>query len=563
MINHRNSYLKIYIFILSISFLLSSCDIINEILGSEKDDSNLSSKQEQALTTVLNTQDDASDIMDNLFTSGMDTLDVIDSLANFFLADTSILNVWPDSEGVAVEYNNGISGGIFIGRFLPDTVNGAPPDTFIINSSYMNLRKQVSGNCVYSPNTKKSIYFDAAYTQFKKYNDKIITAANTSFSKVGIDPFVKYLNNDATIEVLSTLDQYGIIHITGHGWYYTKSQFGQLHETYLLTGEKAVINKTYGDLWDDILLKNIIIANYKGENSQGENRYWVSPKFVAWRNDFQNDDVFIYNGICSGLRGTWADELVTNAGASVMVGYDWTVNSVYESLWSARMYEEMSDTSLIKPLNINDCIYRIVHDNSDNNRRGWYQHYIGHGKFKYIHQIYKGDGDYTFWEDSLRGIGVEVYLDNVTFRSKPTNEPDWIYTDGLWESNSFQSGVFITGNIGTWNINDNIFTGTLDDVLGDTQVDSGTMKITFIDNPKSVNIDIVSNSIDTVFTEQKYIEFSINGVPYSNGLYQEYGSSVSRANYIYTSTTPDIIKEIVSFSCDNDAYIKIRLFKYN
>ena len=551
-----NRKFSIIIIVTSI-IIFVGCDIIDEIMGSGKDNSNPTPQQEQALTTVNTIQDDASDVMDNLFTSGMDTLDVIDSLANFFLADTSIQNVWPDSEGVAVEYKSGISGGIFIGRFLPDTVSGAPPDTFIIDNSYRNLARQVTENVVYSPQLKKSIYFDGAYDQFKNYNDKIITAANNGFSKVGIEPFVKYLNKDATIDVLSTLDEYGIIYLTGHGWYYTKSQFGKSHETYLLTGEKVVLNQTYGNLWDDILLKNIIIVNYKGEN-----RYWVSPKFVAWRNDFHDNKVFIYNGICNSLRGTWSYELVENAGASVLVGYDWPIFPKFESSWVVKMFDQMCDTSQTNPKTISNCIDDVIHDKSSG-LRGWYTNGIQNHKLKYVYLKYRGDKDYTFWEDSLRGIGVEVYLDNVTFRSKPTNEPDWIYTDGLWESNSFQSGVFITGNIGTWNINDNIFTGTLDDVLGDTQVDSGTMKITFIDNPKSVNIDIVSNSIDTVFTEQKHVEFSINGVPYSNGLYQEYGSSVSRANYIYTSTTPDIIKEIVSFSCDNDAYIKIRLFKYN
>ncbi|NHZ84864.1 MAG: hypothetical protein GWP19_03170 [Planctomycetia bacterium] len=544
------------IIIIASIILFNSCDIIDEIMGAGKDNSNLTPQQEQALTTVTTIQDNASDIMDNLFTSGMDTLDVIDSLANFFLADTSIQNVWPDSEGVAVEYKSGISGGIFIGRFLPDTVSGAPPDTFIIDNSYRNLARQVTENVVYSPQLKKSIYFDGAYDQFKNYNDKIITAANNGFSKVGIEPFVKYLNKDANIDVLSTLDEYGIIYLTGHGWYYTKSQFGKLHETYLLTGEKAVINKTYGNLWDDILLKNIIIVKYDKEN-----RYWVSPKFVADRNDFHNNKVFIYDGICNSLRGTWSDELVYNAGASVLVGYDWPIYPKFESSWVAKMFDQMCDTSQTNPKTISNCIDDIIHDKSFG-IRGWYTHGIQNHKLKYIYLKYRGDKDYTFWEDSLRGIGVEVYLDNVTYKSCTNNDSCW-NTDDLWESNYFQSGIFVGDGGGSWSLNDNIFMGTLDDILGDTEVESGTMKITFIDDPKSVNIDIVSNIIDTTFTEQKHVEFRIDGLPYDNGLYQEFGSTISRTNYIYTSIRPDISQEIVSFSCDADAYVKVHIYKNN
>ena len=121
----KYSYFRKFLFIFSVLFLLSGCDIVDTIFGSGDDNTDLSIQQEQALTTVLTLQEDASDIMENLFPSWLDTLSVIDSLANFFLSDTSIQNVWPDSEGVAVDYNSGISGGIFIRRFIPVEVTGS------------------------------------------------------------------------------------------------------------------------------------------------------------------------------------------------------------------------------------------------------------------------------------------------------------------------------------------------------------------------------------------------------------------------------------------------------
>ncbi len=62
-------YIKVFTLITTILLILSSCDIfdaITDVFKGDNDD-NISNQQEQTLTTVLNIQDDASDIMDNLF----------------------------------------------------------------------------------------------------------------------------------------------------------------------------------------------------------------------------------------------------------------------------------------------------------------------------------------------------------------------------------------------------------------------------------------------------------------------------------------------------------------
>ena len=394
----------LFIPIISVILLfISSCDIIDSIFGGDGSE-DINQIQEQALTTVITIQDDASDILDNLFSSGMDTLSVIDSLANFFMSDTSVQAVWPDSEGVSVDYNNGISGGVFIGRYVPEEVFDQQADTLIAVIEDDELGKKIFAKYSATPINKNSIIFDGAYPQFKNSVDPIIDEANSGFSMIGISPFIQKLGREATIEVLSTLDQYGIIHLAGHGWYKSKTD-GLMDNkiTYLLTGEKAEINKTYGDLWDDILKKNVIICHF---NNKKENRYWVSPKFVSSRNNFHDKNVFIYSGICSGARG-WMKEMVTNAGAKCMVGYMQSVKSNWEDFWARKMYRRMCDISYTEPYEIGECIHEIINE----------QYGVHYFRSKKVHMVRydRAGGDLSFWEFepplSFSSIRFEYVLD--------------------------------------------------------------------------------------------------------------------------------------------------------
>lgn len=376
--------------------------IVDDFTGNY-DDEDSSEEQEQALNTAITLQDDASNIANDLFSSGMDTLAVIDSIATFFSNDTSIQDVWADSEGVAVEYKNGIAGGIFIGRYNKPIKQIGKSNSKVISSQ---LSKGLLGEAQ-EPKIKKSIYFDGAYSSedFKKYNDKNINAANEGFSKIGVAPFDKYLDNNATIEVLSSLDQYGYIHLTGHGWhrYSGNGFYKDKKETYFLTGEKPQLNKTYGELWDDILNKKIVIISHENEN-----RYWVSSNFVAERNNFSGNNTFIYNAFCYGFRENWQNELIQNSGASALVGYYWAVWANFESEWAIKMYNAMSDTAQSEPEKIGSCVQNITNGN-----RGYYD--VGDWDPFIIKMNHSGDTDLTFWEPEppleFSSIRFEYVLD--------------------------------------------------------------------------------------------------------------------------------------------------------
>ncbi|NHZ84866.1 MAG: hypothetical protein GWP19_03180 [Planctomycetia bacterium] len=523
--------------------IISSCDIVDAITNifNGEDDTDLSSQQEQALTTVLTLQDDASDIMDNLFSSGLDTLSVIDSLANFFLADTSIQNVWPDSEGVAVDYNSGISGGIFIRRFIPVEVTGSDSgdlDPFLDDDELG--KKQYKQNTVV-PIIKKSIIFDGSYSQFKNSIDPIVEEANSGFSTIGIDQFIKKFDNAATIKVLSTLDQYGIVHLSGHGWYKRKSNgFVEDKVTYLLTGEKAEINKTYGELWGDILEKNVIIGNYAYKK---ENRYWVSPKFVSDRNDFHNKNVFIYSGVCFGAR-RWMKEMVTNAGAKCMVAYLYSVKSNWEDFWARKMYRRMCDINYTEPYEIGECIKEIINE-------PYGVHYYQSSKPVHMGTYNREGRDLTFWENELLNGNVEFFLDQVVTNRSSSKGIEEKFS--LWGS----SGIF----------SNNVFTGNYNNqILGRTY--SGFVNITFIDNPESINFHLIGQ-----YTYQSLFGFGTvtfrytvdyDGIPYTglegaNHVYSATGRAVQSGYFTWSETNSQWIEELISVDCGDDAYIRVEV----
>jgi len=566
---HRSNILRFTkICVIIFSFLaLINCDIVDAIADviNGDDDPNSTTQQEQALKTVITLQDQASNIMDNLINSGIDTLIVIDSLVNFFLSDTSIENVWPDSQGVAVEYKNGISGGIFVGRHIIDVEESALPDTFYISNSYRGNQKQMGRDVKFSPAIKKSIYFDGAYSELKDMNDNVIVAANNSFQQVDIEPFDIYFDHEATIAILSTLSDYGIIHLTGHGWFRKRSGSGLWtnKETYFLTGEIAEINNTFGNYWTDLLDKKIIVATYGKEN-----RYWVSPKFVSERNSFQGNDVFIYNAFCDGYSGSWIEEMVTNAGASVLVGYFWRVNPKYEWHWAKRMYERMGDTTLDDPYKIDDCITDIIYEQGLL-YRGWYSFRNSSGPSKFMHLKYSGDGDYSFWEKETQDFNrINLQYDLEVKWETDTNwwRNDW---SGYWSPANLKLSKVGQSYSGTWEgrTSDPVFvhSGSIEFILkNDQNTDTGNGTFTNIATNLEYSVKWgpswqldTYNIYEITMTDVAYTQYQDGSITFAvNG-----EQTCNHITFMHQQSIEGNSKFIRQYQCTSDSDLSIDLIK--
>lgn len=80
--------LKYIIYLFSVAVLLGGCDEVeNYIDAYNPDDVQV---QQEEINDVVDIQNNAGEIINNLFTSGADTLSVKDSIASFFIQNNSV-----------------------------------------------------------------------------------------------------------------------------------------------------------------------------------------------------------------------------------------------------------------------------------------------------------------------------------------------------------------------------------------------------------------------------------------------------------------------------------------
>ena len=157
-------------------------------------------------------------------------------------------------------------------------------------------------------------------------------------------------------------------------------------------------------------------------------------------------------------------------------------------------------------------------------------------------------------------VAVTISLDGVTYREKTNNE-DWITQNNEKFIFTPSAGVH-SPKVGT--LQNNIFTSPLDDVYNPLHVESSNIKITFLDNPKRINmeIELVINDATTGIKERRL--FIINDIPEEDtGSYWEYGSSLSRASIIDTyekhDYNGDYYKEFVSFNPSENSKVEVKI----
>jgi hypothetical protein len=172
------------------------------------------------------------------------------------------------------------------------------------------------------------------------------------------------------------------------------------------------------------------------------------------------------------------------------------------------------------------------------------------------------------------GVNVEIFIDNI--KNNEYNDVDGWYTDNnAYFSGQFSSGIYGSGSdLGSGSINNNVYSGTFDNHRPDEWSVSGNMKITFLEDPRriDVNIDIVININSINYTGTDRLKFNYNGVPYFmsyesiqdyTDYYSETGSSVSKISmsYSHDGTGWDGIdyktRYISHGTCSTDAYIRV------
>jgi hypothetical protein len=264
---------------------------------------------------------------DNLITSLLavkDTATALDSVLKVILKDINVLSGEVTSQGISIKYKNGIIGGILInpedGVSLEGDQKGMVPLIPLNKSSY-------------TPTSKKTIFVNPSYTSRQSQANQILNLYNIIFPRAGYNPPVKLLDNAATIDAMTNLAGYGVVHIYSHGWAYPKKR--NITEVYLMTGEtvNATTNKKYEN---ELTSGNIpVIKVHKGDT-----KYFISPAFFSSKNNFLKDSTKIYGGFCFSFMGGWpgAMEYISQAGS--YSGFTWRV----ETNWNAALARSLMDT---------------------------------------------------------------------------------------------------------------------------------------------------------------------------------------------------------------------------
>jgi hypothetical protein len=314
--------------------LISSC---SKKSSNPSDDDH--TKELKKIDSLLTTQSDYSDTLNVLFTH-LDSTVAKDSLVKILLADPNVQMAQSNSQGILVQYTNGMRGGILLNPEDGEDAAGLSPQ--------YKLGSTLGGDPGpgHKPSSKKTIFLNPSYWERQAWADPLTTTADAAFAKVGMNAFEKYVNAQCTIDKFTSLSGYGVVHIYTHGIAWPNKN--NIQEVYMLTGETAS-QATTDKYFAEIKAGKLPIVIYAAGN-----KYCISPSFFARHNNFSDDTTLVYGGFCYSGLGGWKDTLPQIAKAGAYVGFDWHVLTNMNSAWARFLYKQMSDTSRLTPLTLGD-----------------------------------------------------------------------------------------------------------------------------------------------------------------------------------------------------------------
>jgi len=366
---------KSYLIFLSLLLVFTTCKKTSD--DSNNNNKGWTEEDQSFYNNILTLQDKAGENW-NTWSKTMDSLEAINKLQQFFLSDPSVESATIDSMGIAVEYTNGMGGGIYLN---PGRVSGEGR----ANNVFTPLMFPPVKSLV---NIKKLIFLSPAYWEFKYSTDTVMQHYNLVLPKVGFAVQTIYKNEEATLDRFSELAGYGIIHIDSHGWPWINKRY--FNDTYMLTGE--VVNQNTTEKYaDDIKTGRIIIPSIKkfflGEVNEFTKFYWISGNFIACHNDFSKDTVLFIGSFCYSCpkKGYWT-ELYKQFAKGTYFGYSGRVQDKYCVIWAVSLMDSLCDTTARTPYNPQKWLDGKVPVKTDQLR---------------TKILFQGDPTLTLWKDSV------------------------------------------------------------------------------------------------------------------------------------------------------------------
>jgi len=358
---------------------------------SKTKDEGWTDEEKQSYEEVINLQDEVGNNLDDWFQT-MDSLDAINEAYQLFVNSELTNSATINSQGIAVQYGNGMRGGLFLKGKKFDykkSTTEIPTD----ESSDGNLKSIV--------NKRKMLQMDAAYSEFSYYTDQVHNKHESNLSKVGIS-ITEYLKDDeVTLDRLTQLSGYGMIDMSSHGIAWPKET--NITDVYYLSGETVSENSSK-KYWDDLKTGNIPVMKVWYLNRVG--KYFVSPDFITKYNDFSKDTVYFYGGFCYSFLGGWPD-IIDDFGDGAYLGFNWSVQGFHCANWDINSIALMSDTAKQEPFTLEEWM----------NDSGVEKSYWDAEDSKTVKIHYTGDGNLTLWGD------ISINLIAMSDDGTPVSEP--------------------------------------------------------------------------------------------------------------------------------------------
>lgn len=368
--------------------------ILSVITACEKTEDELpdgwSEEDKASYEQAIGLQEQIGNNLDNWLQT-MDSMSAIEQAYQSFLASEYVSSATINSQGITVQYANGMRGGLFIN----------PKDEISETEEQMSLGPIVSEDDNFKSlvNQRKMILINPHYFERSFYTDQVYSHSRNNLRKVNIDLSTFYKNTEATVDIFTQLSGFGIIQIYSHGMAWPKQE--NITDVYLLTGETAneTTSKKY---WSELKEGNIPVMKIKGRH----NNYFVSPQFIADNNDFTNDTILFFGGFCYSFLGGWPD-IVEGFGDGAYMGYDWSVYTFKNANWSVNSIFNLSDTTANQPKTLNDWFVNSEIEKS----------YYSEINNRTVSIHYAGDGNLKLWDKE------GVSLTTLSLDGSPVNQP--------------------------------------------------------------------------------------------------------------------------------------------
>lgn len=418
-------YLSIFLFIV--------------LFGCKKEENSVESTDTPTLVTdkIKNLQN-KNDSLLTTFLAANDTISALNSLLKVILKDSTVAGGYVSSQGISISYKNGSKGGILLN----------------FEDGYPSLNKQAytplipANSKSYSPSSKKTIFINPHYLERTSFANSMINLENTLFPKNGYNPPITVLGNAATVDVMTNLSGYGIVHIYSHGWAWPDKK--NIAEVYLLTGEteNEVTSQKYQS---EILKGNIPIVKIHN----GTNVYFLSPAVFSGENNFSNDSTIVYGGFCFSFLGGWPNAILSTSKAGAYTGFNWRVQTGKNALWAKSLLDTLSNSNLKIPRSLD---YWFTNTPAVKK-----EYYDAQDKVT-VKIMYAGHSDLTLWSSLGMTISPNPasakLSESIKFTAKLTGKLSspgkykWNFGDGSQEQiiANDSTVIYTFTNAGTFNV---------------------------------------------------------------------------------------------------------------